>query len=343
MTCIALVNGGDKLHCARLRAQYTTRRKGSKGSSSEFGTDLNLDSEDGDASNDTGTAKVSIVRCPVGACAGKNTCFQNRTGPVCGLCLPGYAKEAEGCSAEACPPESELAPLRITLFSFAGAILVFGYIALAWRPVLPELDWLLARVLHGLVGAISSCVFFGGAQGDTSSAISGLLSLFAPCVGFASWIVRIARRFSTWLRRIQAPQIFKIMVTYFQVLGSFTMFTIQWPDIAITLIVGLKNVFKFEVLQMPGLSCILQNYSSFTQTLYLYTIGPLVFLVALLLPVLAGIARGYIDLSYVRRAGGFPGQGMFTTATTNNEYFHRSATIAANRLNYIHGFYRACH
>ena len=82
-------------------------------------------------------------------------------------------------------------------------------------------------------------------------------------------------------------------LTYFQILGSFTMFTIQWPPIAYTMIVWFKQNFKFELLQMPGLSCVLAGYSSFENTLFMYTIGPLIFIVALALPMLAAIVRGY--------------------------------------------------
>jgi len=71
------------------------------------------------------------------------------------------------------------------------------------------------------------------------------------------------------------------------------MFTIEWPDIALTMIVQLRGLFKFEVLQLPGLSCILQGYSSFEQTLSIYTIGPLVFMALCLLPVAAAVWRGY--------------------------------------------------
>ena len=46
----------------------------------------------------------------------------------------------------------------------------------------------------------------------------------------------------------------QILVTYFQILGSFTMFSITWPRIAYTMISWFESTFKFEVLQMPGFS-----------------------------------------------------------------------------------------
>ena len=46
----------------------------------------------------------------------------------------------------------------------------------------------------------------------------------------------------------------QILVTYFQILGSFTMFSITWPPIAYKMMAWFQSTFKFEVLQMPGLA-----------------------------------------------------------------------------------------
>ena len=46
----------------------------------------------------------------------------------------------------------------------------------------------------------------------------------------------------------------QILVTYFQILGSFTMFSITWPRIAYKMISWFESTFKFEVVQMPGFS-----------------------------------------------------------------------------------------
>jgi hypothetical protein len=46
----------------------------------------------------------------------------------------------------------------------------------------------------------------------------------------------------------------QILVTYFQILGSFAMFSITWPQIAYNMIAIFESTFKFEVVQMPGFS-----------------------------------------------------------------------------------------
>jgi hypothetical protein len=44
----------------------------------------------------------------------------------------------------------------------------------------------------------------------------------------------------------------QILVTYFQILGSFTSFSITWPPLALIMFSWFETTFKFEILQMPG-------------------------------------------------------------------------------------------
>ena len=290
MTCMKLSGGGMKLYCARLRTS-SSRRKPSKGTSTEFGASMTMD--DTNSSATAFDSKVLVFRCPIGACNVSNQCLQNRTGPVCGLCLPGFVMEAAGCSAKPCPDDSDIRPWRIAFFVVIATVVFFLWLAFAWRPVLPELDWLMARMLQGVVMALSSFVCFTDAQGDTSSSISELFALFTAMLGMFSWLAAKARQIYEWAQQNKLPQFLKIFVTYAQILGSFTMFSIKWPDIAMSMLTSLKGIFKFELLQMPGMSCILQGYSAFDQTLHLYTIAPLLFLVALFLPVPVALLRGF--------------------------------------------------
>ena len=39
-----------------------------------------------------------VYQCEQGACAGNNSCNQNRTGLLCGYCAPGYALELDACA-----------------------------------------------------------------------------------------------------------------------------------------------------------------------------------------------------------------------------------------------------
>ena len=73
---------------------------------------------------------------------------QNRTGPACGFCKPGFSMNAEGCSAEPCPPEEELRKLEIAAMVIFGVVAVLAWFALVARPVCPEFDWLMARMMQ---------------------------------------------------------------------------------------------------------------------------------------------------------------------------------------------------
>ena len=201
--------------------------------------------------------------------------------------------ETAGCSNKVCPSEEELAPFRYTLFVCVGIGIGLLYIGLACRPVLPELDWLIVRLLQGFVGLTSTLSCFKDTQGDAGDGAGEIAGLFTSFMDGCRWFLGKIKQGGAWWKENQSGQYLKIIMTYFQILGSFTMFTIQWPPIAYTMIVWFKQNFKFELLQMPGLSCVLAGYSSFENTLFMYTIGPLIFIVALALPMLAAIVRGY--------------------------------------------------
>ena len=173
----------------------------------------------------------------------------------------------------------------------------------------------------------------GDARGDGSSGFQELWELGKSIAGLFGFAILKVKKLITWAKQNHAPQFGKILVTYFLVLGSFTMFTIEWPDIALTMIVRLKGLFKFEVLQMPGLSCVLQSYSSFTQALHLYTIGPLIFLALFLLPVAAAVLRGYYRHS---RDGLEEGYRWYVLVHTTHRNIECSGCDFSPRLVFVH-------
>jgi nitrite reductase/ring-hydroxylating ferredoxin subunit len=56
--------------------------------------------------------RAVILQCPPGACGPNNTCLQNRTGIMCGVCKPEYSMTTGGCSVRACPSDERLEMLR---------------------------------------------------------------------------------------------------------------------------------------------------------------------------------------------------------------------------------------
>lgn len=102
-----------------------------------------------------------IFKCPPGACSERNQCLQNRSGPVCGTCAPGYAMTTQGCSPQSCPTDEQISPLRIALIVVGSVVGALIYLLAAWRSVFPEIDYLLARILRAMTGLLSHVVCFG--------------------------------------------------------------------------------------------------------------------------------------------------------------------------------------
>jgi hypothetical protein len=290
MRCMRLPGGGDELFCARAAVHKATRRQ---------------EDVDSDASTTVGngTSKVWVFRCPLRACGSNNTCLQNRTGAVCGYCKPGFAMQTDGCSVQSCPSEAELRPYKILLWVVFGLIVLIFYLAFVARPALPEVDWLLSRVLQGIIFCLyqmipaTSTPRVSDIQGD--GAATKDFKNFACIV--TTWVFLKAKLCATgqWAKENNVTQMMKvywrglfvfvicgvsfrytisthvlvrnklystcgihaylstytcmqILVTYFQILGSFTTFSIAWPPIAFKMFTWFETTFKFEILQMPG-------------------------------------------------------------------------------------------
>ena len=165
MTCSLLPGGGDELFCARpLMVESDASLRRQKG-----------DSLGASSSSNGSTSRALVVKCPIGACDSNQTCRQNRTGPVCGFCKPGYSMNADGCSEQPCPPEEEIRTVRWFVGTLVSLVFLLAYLSLSFRPVAPELDWLLARFFQGLVGLLSNMVCFYDANGDVGG---GFMQVF---------------------------------------------------------------------------------------------------------------------------------------------------------------------
>ena len=77
-----------------------------------------------------------------------------------------------------------------------------------------------------------------------------------------------------------------------QVLGSFTAFTIEWPDFVVNVFASLKTVAQMNPIQLNGFSCLFMDIDV-DQQLHGYTLGLLGLVVLLLLPLPIAIVRGY--------------------------------------------------
>jgi hypothetical protein len=195
MRCMRLPGGGDELICARATAQRATRRQ---------------EDADPDAPTTRQNATTKVFRCPVKACGSNNTCLQNRTGPVCGLCKPGFAMQADGCSAELCPSEAELRPYKILAGVFSSLIFFIGWLAFVARPSLPELDQLLSRALQGITGFLSKISLIGDTRDEGLEIGHAVCACFLMIWGILKAIWRYLGAAERWAIENHSGQYLKV-------------------------------------------------------------------------------------------------------------------------------------
>ena len=71
-----------------------------------------------------------------------------------------------------------------------------------------------------------------------------------------------------------------------------TQFDVEWPEMLKKAILWVKGTVKFDVLQLPTLSC-LWNGIEYWTTVRTYTLAPLGLFVALAIPMLAARIRKF--------------------------------------------------
>ena len=165
---------------------------------------------------------------------------------------------AAGCSLEKCASAKDLAPFRFRAIVIASSLLPVLWIILSWRPML----------VHYLS--------------------------HEPSLGYTGcfkWIKRNLNTIQAFTNQINVLQFAKIFVSHFQVLGSFSMFMLDWPPLVRDLFVWIKMIFHVDIVSMPSLAC-LWNDISFLTRLGIYTLGILILCAGLFLPVAAASVMG---------------------------------------------------
>ena len=85
-----------------------------------------------------------------------------------------------------------------------------------------------------------------------------------------------------------APQMGKIVLSFYQVVSSFFNFNVKWPALLTKVLLMAENV-NLSVLTIPGLSCIAMGTNYYMKLLG-YTVGPLIILAMIVLPSLLATA-----------------------------------------------------
>ena len=211
--------------------------------------------------------RAEIFRCPPGACVGDNVCANNATGPVCGVCPPGWAFTSRGCFQ--CPSEEVIAPIRNVTIALAALVFCLIWYHISWRflyPRVPVIHWISEKLMK----IATTCI---GTGGDVSNASKAINSAGVKMRGFYIFISKL--KFTQYL---------KIFISYFQVLGSFVVLHVKWPQLMVSMMVWFKGTFNFAILELPGVSCLWAGIS-FKAKLLVYTLLPISVGILLYLPL----------------------------------------------------------
>jgi len=228
-----------------------------------------------DPTLDVGIAR--IYRCMPGACDSNNSCGQNRTGPLCGFCSPGYAMTTQGCSRSVCASQRELTPMRMTLIICTSVCVLVLWFIMSWRPVVPEVDAVGARVFSSISGMACGYKCFKCFDSSHGTILGGLKDK--------------VKTTGAWFHKNQGFQFVKIYISSFQILGSFSMFAIEWPPEFTTAINWVKGILSLDFFKLSFLNC-LWNDVDFHTYLHIYTLAPLVLITMLALPLVVARYRG---------------------------------------------------
>jgi hypothetical protein len=185
--------------------------------------------------------------------------------------------------------------LQIVYGTVAALCILLLWFMLAMRPVVPEADWVLARLLQWLSMVLTLAVCHTDSASDSED-VGLTFTLFTDItnkvMGIVYWIVDKATGLDRWWKDVNGPQYLKILLAYMQVLGSFTMFSVEWPPELLFLLVGIKGVIKLDIFSFTSFAC-LGTGVRFESKVVAYTLVPLCITVLIYFPVPVAWLRGY--------------------------------------------------
>ena len=166
-------------------------------------------------------------------------CREGHTGPVCGVCLPGWTIADDVCIQ--CRPSEALASWnRAALGVFASLMgltfVVFSATYMLW-PLCSS--WVLARV-SSLMRLLPGGDHGGGGGGDSG-------------VNLKRRAVTMSKKAASVLRFLTVPA--RLVVEFLQIISSFRRtLAVQWPG-TFKAIVGRLNLLNFNFIALPSSAC----------------------------------------------------------------------------------------
>jgi hypothetical protein len=215
---------------------------------------------------------AQIYQCPPDVCLGNNTCAEGHTGPVCGICVTGYALSSGKCTP--CGSTQDTKEVTITFLITGGTILLVAYYVICWRVFFQNPD---------MEGEPSFSERLAGRMGLTS--IRNLLRRARE------WMENAQERKQEELEarkrgesgRIRVMGCVKIGIGFFQVLSSFLKtFPVQWPK-STSSSMQYASVLSFDLMAFPGPNCASSGLD-YAGKLTIYAVFPLAVMLFTVIP-----------------------------------------------------------
>jgi Ca2+-binding EF-hand superfamily protein len=218
-------------------------------------------------------------KCPnPESCLTENECAKNRTGVACGKCRKHYVMQAGSCIPCPIRPWKEVVMWRWIFSIVVAAILAFVWFLLCWAP------------LFGMTAEGYIELWFGGLVRK----VKGLMKLKQNAEKVAGATAKAKERLADMSSKLSdmdnvqfVQQYAKILIGYFQVVGSFVSFKVVWPGVlgsCIAFLSDAADLFKIDLLELPNLSCTWASVSYEHKT-YFKLIFPLVVIFFMSIPV----------------------------------------------------------
>ena len=188
-----------------------------------------------------------VFACKPGYCKENSTCLNGSTGVLCSLCLPNHAMSGGVCTVcTSDDADDGIAKMRVTVLTGLGIVGFLIWIVLCCRMLLPAVQSTVAKVVGFFAAMVTSTTNRIGAAEDAA----GTVEIVVDC------LATVRETFETFLPAelfdsAMAPQMMKIVVSFYQVVSSFFNFNVKWPDLMTKIILMAENV-NLSILTIPG-------------------------------------------------------------------------------------------
>ena len=254
--------------------QRSSRRQEKKKKKDKEG---GADGENGEDEESSLYANMTLLRvfpCQPGYCLENGTCLNGSTGVLCSMCLPNHAMSGGSC--DSCESDVDMDQVRaITMVVFVFGFLLIWLILCA-KSLMPMVQGALAKVTGIFAARASGATRNLGGASEKNEMMADAMDCMS------SLKETVEDSLPSDLTDGGGGAMFKIVISFYQVVSSFLNFNIKWPPF-ITNIFLMSEQVNIQILTLPGLSCILMG-TSYQVKLIAYTIGPILLYVAIMLP-----------------------------------------------------------